>query len=217
MNPARQHRKPSIGKLTSSRYPAIRQLETGHAARGSTSMSGTALVVLAIAAGLVIIVAVLASRKPPRFVVSRSVRLEAPRDSVLPFINDLRRWPEWSEAGIRDKATARSYLGADSGPGAIGEWEGEGRGGKVRLEIIEASPTSVRVQADWSRPFVARNFNQFNLAPDGNGTRVTWTLDGETMRILKVMTVFVSPDRLMGRHLEHGLAALRTAVESPAS
>ena len=182
----------------------------------SPTMSGTGLVVLAIAAGLVIIVAVLASRKPPRFVVSRSVRLEAPRDSVLPFINDLRRWPEWSEAGNRDKATVRSYLGAGSGLGAIGEWEGKGSAGKGRLEIIEASPSSVRVQADWSRPFVARNFNQFTLAPDGNGTRVTWTLDGETVRMLRVMTVFVSPDRLMGSHLERGLDALRTAVERPA-
>jgi len=180
-------------------------------------MSGTALVVLAIAAALVMIVAVLASRKPARFVVSRSVRLEAPRDSILPFINDLRRWPEWSEAGNRDKARTRNYLGPVSGLGAIGEWEGKGSAGKVRLEIIEASPSSVRVQADWSRPFVARNFNQYSLAPDGNGTRITWTLDGEMVRMLKVMTVFVSPDRLMGSHLERGLAALRTAAERPAS
>jgi len=176
-------------------------------------MPTAALVLLAIVAGLVIIVAVFASRKPPRFVVARSVRLEAPRDSVLPFINDLHRWPEWSEADNRDEATARSYLGAASGQGAISEWEGK-RAGKVRLEIIEASPSSVRVQADWARPFVARNFNQFSLAPDGNGTRVTWTLDGETVLMLKVMTVFVSPDRLMGRHIERGLAALRTAAES---
>ena len=179
-------------------------------------MPRAALIGLAIAAGLVIIVVVLAWRKQPRFVVARSVRIEAQRDSVLPFINDLRRWPEWSEAGNRDKATVRTYLGAAWGPGAIGEWEGKGSAGKVRFEIIAASPSSVRVQADWVRPFVARNFNQFTLEPDGNGTRVTWTLDGETVRMLKAMTVFVSPERLMGSHLERGLAALRTAVESHA-
>jgi len=172
------------------------------------------LVVLAIAAGLAILVLLLAWRKPSRFVVARSVRLEAPRDSVLPLINDLRRWPEWSEAGNRDKATARTYLGAAWGVGAIGEWEGKRSAGKVRLEIIEASSSSVRVQADWERPFIARNFNQFRLDADGNGTRVTWTLDGEMVRVLKVMTVFVSPDRLMGSHLERGLAALRVAVEN---
>jgi len=179
-------------------------------------MPSAALVILAIAAGLAIIVGILASRKPPRFVVTRSVRLEAARDSVLLFINDLHRWPEWSEAGNRDVATARSYLGATSGQGAIGEWDGKGSVGKGRLEIIEASPSSVRVQADWARPFVARNFNQFSLDPDGHGTRVTWTLDGETVLMLRVMTVFVSPDRLMGSHLERGLAALRTAVEKNA-
>jgi len=176
-------------------------------------MLNAALVGLLIVIAFVAIVAALASRKPPRFVVVRSIRVEAPRDAVLPFVNDLHRWPEWSEGGSEDKITVRSYRGTRSGQGAIGEWEGKGRSGKIRFEILESSPSTVRVQADWARPFVARNFNQFNLESDGNATRVTWTLDGETVPVLRVATVFVSADRLMGGHLEKGLAGLRAAVE----
>jgi hypothetical protein len=71
----------------------------------------------------------------------------------------------------------------------------------------------IRLQADWAKPFAARNLNIFTLEPQGNATRITWVLDGENIVMLKVMTVFVSSDRLMGNHFETGLASLKTVAE----
>jgi uncharacterized protein YndB with AHSA1/START domain len=158
-------------------------------------------------------VLVLAAMKPARFTVRRSITVRAAREKVFDLINDLRRWPEWSAKEGGDSAVRRSFSGARVGKGAICEWEGTGKAGKGRSEIIESSPNTVRVQVDWAKPFAARNINTFTLDAQGDATRITWTLDGENVFVLKVMTVFVSADRLFGTHLEAELASLKAFTE----
>jgi uncharacterized protein YndB with AHSA1/START domain len=169
----------------------------------------TALVIVVV----IICVLIVAATKPARFTVHRSITVQAPPDKVFALINDLHRWPEWSADERNDSTVRRSYSGASAGQGAVCEWEGAGSVGKGRIEIIESSPTRIRLQADWAKPFAARNINLFTLEPQGNATRVTWALDGEDIFMLKVMTVFVSADRLMGSHFESGLASLKTVAE----
>jgi hypothetical protein len=85
------------------------------------------------------------------------------------------------------------------------------------MRIVEASPSFVRVDVDWKRPFVASNVNLFRLEPHGDdATRVTWTLDGENIFVLKAMSLFVGAERLMGPHLEGSLAALKRIAEAGA-
>lgn len=160
---------------------------------------------------IAICVLALAAVKPARFTFHRSITIQAPREKVFGFINDLHRWPEWSENAGTDSKLQLSYSGASAGKGAVCEWEGGS--GKVRLEILESSPSMIRVRADWTRPFKARNINIFKLESQGNDTRVTWALDGENVFVLKVMSVFTSADRLMGSHFEKGLANLKAAAE----
>jgi uncharacterized protein YndB with AHSA1/START domain len=174
------------------------------------------LKLLLIAAILIVVIVLcvlaIAATKPSRFAIERSITVQARPEKVFALINDLHRWPEWSDA--KEEATVtRNYSGAPAGKGAICEWEGKGNAGKGRLEILESSPGLIRLQADWARPFAARNINIFTLEPQDGATRVTWRLDGENVFMLKVLTVFVSTDRLMGNHFETGLANLKAAAE----
>lgn len=164
---------------------------------------------------VVIIISVLglAAAKHARFTVQRSITIQVEPEKVFALINDLRRWPEWSANDPDDSTVRRKYSGASAGKDAVCEWEGTGRAGKGRIEIIESSPYKIRLQADWAKPFAARNINTFTLEPQGIATRITWVLDGENVFILKVMTVFVHADRLMGTHLEAGLASLKSVAE----
>jgi uncharacterized protein YndB with AHSA1/START domain len=162
---------------------------------------------------ILIAVLVLAAAKPARFTIQRSITIHAAPEKVFASINDLRQWPEWSADDRDDPTIMRKYSGAPAGKGAICEWEGKGNAGKGRLEVIESSPNLIRLQADWVKPFAARNVNVFTVEPQGNGTRVTWMLDGENVFMLKVMTVFVTSDRVMGSHFEKGLAGLKATAE----
>jgi uncharacterized protein YndB with AHSA1/START domain len=172
------------------------------------------LLVAALVIGVIVLcVLALAATKPARFTVQRSITVQAVPEKVFALINDLRRWPKWS-ADERDGSTVRrSYSGPPAGKGAVCEWEGTGSAGKGRIEIVESSPNMIRLQADWAKPFAARNINIFTLEPQGNTARITWTLDGENVFVLRVMTVFVSADRLMGSHFERGLADLKSTAE----
>jgi hypothetical protein len=173
------------------------------------------MVALLVVGGIVVVVGgvfAIAATKPPRFRIVRTIAIAAPVERVVALVDDLRSWPSWSDDGT-DATVTRTYEGAPRGVGAIGRWDSKGRAGKGRMEIVEASRELVRVNVDWERPFAARNVNDFAFAPSDGGTLVTWTLDGENLYILKVMTVVLGLDRLMGRHLEQGLAALKRAGE----
>jgi hypothetical protein len=108
----------------------------------------------------------------------------------------------------------RIYSGPSNGKGAVSEWTGSGSSGKGRMLITDSLPSSrIPIQVDWVKPFVARNINDFVLEGTGTSTRVTWTMQGPKVFVMRIMGVFVNMDRTMGRHFETGLANLKAVAE----
>ena len=82
------------------------------------------------------------------------------------------------------------------------------------MEIVEASRNrTVAIKVDFLRPFEAHNTNEFTLQQEGASTVVTWKMQGTNPYIAKVMSVFVSMDRVVGAHFETGLRNLKAAAE----
>jgi hypothetical protein len=107
----------------------------------------------------------------------------------------------------------QSFSGPSRGEGAIYEWSGNNKVGSGRMEIIESLPSSlVRIQLDFTRPFEAHNISEFALVPDGSSTTVTWTMSGPANFVSKLMGVFVSMDRMVGKDFERGLSGLKAAA-----
>ena len=168
-----------------------------------------------LAAGVLVAIAavlVVASMRPARFQLERSTTVGAHPERVLALLEDLHMWPSWS-AEKEDPTATRTYNEIPKGIGAVCEWDSRGSAGAGRMEIVEASPQGLLVRVAWKRPFVATNMNAFALATRGNATLVTWTLDGEYIFILKLIALVFGVDRLMGGHLERGLAALKRVCE----
>jgi len=145
--------------------------------------------------------------------VQRSITINAPAEKNFPFLNDFHDWIRWAPQDKEDPTMTRTYSGAANGKGAVSDWDSKGNAGKGRMTIIESSqPTHVVVQVDFVRPFAAHNVNEFILEP-GSSTRVTWTMQGSRLYIMKVMGIFVNMDRVMGKHFEAGLTNLKSAAE----
>ena len=166
------------------------------------------VVVLLIAAVLAF-----AATKPKTFHLERAIVIQAKPEKVFALIDDLHKWDAWSEdqgkAGIH-----RTFSGPEMGEGAASEWQGSGSSGKGRMLITESVPYSkVAVTVDFVKPFVAHNINVFTLEPTGNSTKVTWDFTGTNVYALKVMTLFVSMDRIMGKHFETGLENIKSVAE----
>ncbi len=167
-----------------------------------------------LAVGLAALAAYIATR-PANFSISRSRTLAAPPDVVHAHVNDFRKWPAWSPWEKRDPAMTREYSGAPAGPGASYAWKGNNDVGEGRMTITDSrAPQSVTIRLEFIKPFAATNTTQFDFAPSGPGTNVTWSMSGENNFISKAFSVFMNMDSLIGADFEQGLGNL-DAVTKP--
>src|SRR5689334_19308687 len=159
------------------------------------------LVAVAIAAILII-----ASTKPDTFRVERRITINASPEKIFPLINDFSAWPAWSPWEKRDPNLKRERSGPPAGKGSVYAWEGNKQVGKGRMEIVESTPSSrVLIKLDFISPFEAHNTADFVLSPDDGRTTVTWAMYGPNIFMSKVMSTFMSMDKMVGKDFEEGL------------
>ena len=150
------------------------------------------------------------------YTVQRTQTIDAPPERVHLHIADFHRWTAWSPWEDVDPALERHYAGPESGPGAVYRWSGNRKAGSGTMEIIESVPPNlVRIDLRFEKPFKAHNETAFRIQPEGTGSRVTWTMTGNVTFGTRVMSLFGSMDKLLGRDFEKGLARLKTVSEAP--
>jgi uncharacterized protein YndB with AHSA1/START domain len=174
-------------------------------------MLETILIILVL---LIAGVVVLAAMQPSAFRVERSTVVKAPPEKVFPMINDLRAFNSWNPFMKMDPDAKVTYSGADAGKGAAYVWEGA-KTGSGRMEITDAAvPSKVLARLDFYKPFAANNVAEFTVDGRGGATNVTWAMSGRSQFVHKVMGLFFSMDKMVGKSFEDGLAALKAKVEA---
>lgn len=176
---------------------------------------------------LVVAAVVYAIRRPFRFSIERSIEIRAPRDRVLSLINNLRAWSGWAEqAG----AATADFSGAESGKGAVMDWDGGVKRGRGRIEIIESGPSRVLVRLVTQSTAVSDTDNdqlfpetaaparsvagyEFLLEPRISSTQLTWKFSAESNGLMGVLGRVMSFERLAGDMLERQLARLKALAE----
>jgi hypothetical protein len=171
------------------------------------------LIALGVIVVLLLGIVVIASTKPNEFRVRRTARINAPVERIVPQINDFSNWVKWSPYDSLDPDMKKTLTGAPAGTGAIYEWEGNSKAGKGRMEILDSSPEHIGIQLNFEKPFRASNIAEFTLAPNGNGTDVTWSMHGARPFASKLMGVFIDMDNFVGRDFERGLQNLKSVAE----
>jgi hypothetical protein len=173
-------------------------------------------VVLVVVVALLAVVGFVASR-PSDFAISRSRVVAAPADVVHSYVNDFRKWVEWSPWEKRDPALKREYSGPPAGPGAAYHWVGNSEVGEGRMTITESTPgRSVTIRLEFIKPWTATNTARFDFAPSGAGTNVTWTMRGEKNFMAKAVGLLMDVDKMIGTDFERGLAGLDAASAAAA-
>ncbi|MFM2085198.1 MAG: hypothetical protein RLZZ237_67 [Pseudomonadota bacterium] len=165
---------------------------------------------------VVIVAAILgyATTKPDTFSVQREVSIKAPPEKIAGMITDFHYWAAWSPWEKLDPAMRRTFSGPSSGLGAQYAWQGNDKVGAGRMEITEAAtPERTVIKLDFLKPFESHNTTTFTLSPDGDNTKVNWTMTGPSPYVSKVMNVFVSMDTMIGKDFDKGLANLKMVSE----
>jgi hypothetical protein len=154
-----------------------------------------------------------ATTKPDSFSVQRSTSIKAPPEKISGVLSDFRAWDAWSPWEKVDPKMKRTYSGESKGKGAKYAWAGNSEVGEGSMVITEAQPSRVALDLDFVKPFEGHNKVVFTLAPKGDATEVTWTMNGPSPYITKVIQVFCDMDGMIGKQFEAGLADLKATTE----
>jgi carbon monoxide dehydrogenase subunit G len=148
------------------------------------------------------------------YTVERSITVAAPPSEVYSMMIDFHNWEAWSPWEELDPSMTKTFSGADSGVGSMYAWTGNRKVGQGNMEITDAKDNSeVQIALEFLKPFKATNTTVFRLAPDGEGTSVSWAMTGRKTLMTRIMGIFKSMDSMVGPDLERGLANLKAIAE----
>jgi hypothetical protein len=164
------------------------------------------------------VILIYAATKPDVYPIERSILIKANAERIFDHINNLKAWEAWTPYN-QDADMTKSYTGPESGPTATFTWDSKGKAGKGSMEIIESIPsTKVGIDLKMIKPFQVVNKVEFLLEPHNDLTKVTWRMQHNEPYPAKVIGIFMSMDKMVGRDFEIGLARLKNIVENePAS
>ena len=146
--------------------------------------------------------------------VERSTTIAATPETVYALVDGFKRFNEWSPWASLDPATKYAYSGPERGVGARMEWSSDNPDvGNGSQEIIAAEPgRSVTSTLDLGMD--TPTTTTMVLAPEGTGTRATWTLKSDFSGSLVGRYFGLALDGMVGPDYEKGLAKLKALAES---
>lgn len=167
------------------------------------------LVIVVLAVGFV-------AMQPAAYEVTRTAQISAPPAEIHAMINDFHRWDEWSPWAKLDPDMKTTYSGASQGTGAVYHWDSKKDDvGEGRMTIIESVPPElVLIRLEFIKPFEDTSLTKFTIIPTGDGSTVTWSVNGEHGFVSKaVMLTMGGMDKAVGGDFEKGLAQMKAAAE----
>lgn len=146
--------------------------------------------------------------------VERSIVINAPPPVVFGLVNGFGRFEEWSPWADKDPAMKVERSGPETGVGATYAWSGNAAVGSGSQKIIESVPPShVRTRLHFGG-FAEPSLASLDIAPDGSGSRVTWSLTVEVGSNPVNRYFGLLMNKMVGPDYEKGLARLKQLAEA---
>src|SRR4051812_13601750 len=147
---------------------------------------------IGIALGVLVVALVgLIATRPATYRVTRSAQVAAPAPIAYAQVVDFHRWEAWSPWAKLDPDMLSSYAGTEGAAGASYEWKGNDKVGEGRMTLVEARPARlVAIRLEFLKPWTSTSATRFEFTPLEAGTRVTWTMDGESDFMGKAFSLF---------------------------
>ena len=166
------------------------------------------LILAVLIAGIIIV-----SRfQPDSYTVERTATISAPPPMVFAQLNDFHSWERFNPGLDLDSNMVLTYEGPESGVGARCHWVGNSNAGAGSMTVVESRPfTSTKIDMHFLEPMEGRARTEFKLAPEGNGTQLTWSMTGEHNFFSRIICMFMSMDKAIGGQYEKGFERMNAA------
>ena len=179
----------------------------------STDMTKYFLRLLLLIATIIGVLLLIERMLPRSYDFQQTVEIERPADEIFPYLNSLKKWPQWSHQFNTEKIEQLviKYNGTEEGVGAAQTWteiRGEGK-----LWITKSTPNKSLSYTNTFHNFPEMT-STFTLEPDGeNKTIVIWHSAGQlpSTPLYGLMAPFF-PGQL-GYAYDKSLAELKALVE----
>jgi hypothetical protein len=151
---------------------------------------------------------------PRRYYVERSIVINAPAGAILPHVANLREWPEWTAWTTERYPGMEIKFGEkDSGTGAQYSWSipNQGVGSVVLTGSNPGYGVGYELDIDQGKHPSA---GLFSFKPEGTGTKVIWTNEGDLAWSPIDRYYGLMMDRMRGPDLQTGLVKLKNLVET---
>ena len=164
---------------------------------------------------IITIFCLVVAMQPAHYTVERSATINAPAPVVFAQVNDFHKWEAWSPWEKIDPNIKKEFSGAAAGNGAVYSWAGNNDVGEGRMTITDSRPSDlIKIKLEFVKPFAATDATEFHFTPQGNQTKVTWSLDGDKDFMGKAVGLVMNMDKMVGTDFEKGLAQLKSVAEA---
>jgi len=167
-----------------------------------------AFAILALLGITIVVVMAVAALQPDTYTVERSRTIAAPPEAITPLVTDLRAWNEWNPWSAIDPNAELEFSEPASGEGAWYSWKGNEDMGSGKMTIASVTTSRVAYDLEFIEPFESEADVAFAWEPSGEGTAVTWSMEGHNDFGAKLAGLFVHFENAIGRDFEEGLANL---------
>lgn len=171
-------------------------------------------VILLLAILLVGVWIVLCFVGPAAIRTERSVQINAQPEVVFGLVNDLQVWEAWSPWQGKDSTMVTTLTNPSVGMGATMSWTSQGMG-NGSMQITQSQPFAYIATTLIFSDFDGESYANFTFKKEGEGTEVTWNMDGSEIPFLvRGFLALMDPISEINKDYDEGLAALKTLAES---
>ena len=172
-------------------------------------------ILLGIAVGLGILVAVLSQLAPKETRVSRSILVNLSQEEAFDHLKSLKKSLEWSPWAERDPNQTVTFKGTDGEVGSSYHWSGNKQVGEGEQEVTNlVAPSRVDTHLRFIKPFKSESKAHFAILPHESGqTEITWGFHSHNTFPGKIFMLFMNMDKVLGGDFEKGLSQFKEKYE----
>ncbi len=167
---------------------------------------GIVLLVIIVITGIVVLM------QPAEGHIEKSIVINASPATVYKELNGFKSFKKWSPWAKMDPDATYVMEGPETGVGSKMSWDGKqvGKGSQWIEESVENQKIRNALAFDG---YDGKAYADFLIAPEGSGTKITWTYDGTNDGLTgKAMWLFMGG--MMDGWYTQGLNDMKSYIES---
>ncbi|MET3536440.1 SRPBCC family protein [Chryseobacterium limigenitum] len=143
----------------------------------------------------------------------KSMVINAPKEKVWQQISSMKAFNEWNPWMKLDKSMKVTYTGNSGEVGDKYCWDSKNDDAGAGCQEIKELVLNEKQKTEMTfiKPFEGQATSEIVLSPEGNATKVLWTMDTEQDPMMKIMRPMM--DYQMGKSYEEGLNNLKALAE----